>query len=357
MEKKYQVFISSTYTDLLVERSEVMQALLELDCIPVGMELFPAADEDQWSLIKRLIDDCDYYILIIGGRYGSLHPIEGLSYTQMEYEYAIKQNIPTISFIHKNPDKIESGKTDQDPSLKAKLEQFKNSAQLKLCKHWETSTDLGGIVSRSLIKLIKDKPRPGWVKSTFVPDEDTNFTMLELRKQIDNLNKQLEAFHNEENLKTGDLAQGDDSFFIPYKLSVWDYRNIKETKGEIQTTWNDLFSILSPSMVHEIDEDEIRNIINENLINKLHPEHQRKMFGRVEIIINDDVYQTIKIQLRALGLIEQSNRKRSIKDTASYWTLTPKGDSLMIQLRAIKKDSNAVSIISPEKELINSSTL
>ena len=85
MNKKYQVFVSSTFMDLIDERQEVMQALLELDCIPVGMELFPAADEDQWTLIKGLINDCDYYVLIIGGRYGSLGP-SGKSDTQMEYE-------------------------------------------------------------------------------------------------------------------------------------------------------------------------------------------------------------------------------------------------------------------------------
>jgi hypothetical protein len=57
--------------DLLEERKEVIQALLELDCIPVGMELFPASDDDQWSFIKSVIDDCDYYVLILAGRYGS----------------------------------------------------------------------------------------------------------------------------------------------------------------------------------------------------------------------------------------------------------------------------------------------
>ena len=96
-DKRYQVFVSSTYDDLQDERKEVMQALLELDCIPAGMELFPASSEDQWSLIKRVIDDCDYYILIIGGRYGSVGP-EGISYTQMEFEYALKTGKPIISF-------------------------------------------------------------------------------------------------------------------------------------------------------------------------------------------------------------------------------------------------------------------
>ena len=90
MDKRYQVFVSSTYEDLNAERQEVMQALLELDCMPAGMELFPAANDDQWTLIKRVIDDCDYYIVIIGGRYGSIGP-EGISYTQMEYAYAVSQ--------------------------------------------------------------------------------------------------------------------------------------------------------------------------------------------------------------------------------------------------------------------------
>jgi len=87
MEKRYQVFVSSTYEDLQPERQEVMHVLLELDCIPAGMELFPAANEDQWTLIKEVIDDCDYYIVIIGGRYGSVGT-DGISYTEMEYRYA-----------------------------------------------------------------------------------------------------------------------------------------------------------------------------------------------------------------------------------------------------------------------------
>ena len=112
--KRYSVFVSSTYEDLIDERKEVIQALLELDCIPIGMEMFPATDDEQWKLIKELIDDCDYYILIVGGRYGSLSK-DGISYTQMEYQYAVSIGVPVISFLPKFPDKIISGKTDKNP--------------------------------------------------------------------------------------------------------------------------------------------------------------------------------------------------------------------------------------------------
>lgn len=61
--------------------------LLEADAIPAGMELFPATDDDQWTLIKRVIDASDYYIVIFGGRYGSIGS-DGISYTEMEFRYA-----------------------------------------------------------------------------------------------------------------------------------------------------------------------------------------------------------------------------------------------------------------------------
>ena len=95
MEPKYQVFVSSTYKDLREHRQRVMFTLLEMNCIPAGMELFPAADESQWKIIQRVIDECDYYLLILGGRYGSIVPDSivpnagGMSYTEMEYRYAL----------------------------------------------------------------------------------------------------------------------------------------------------------------------------------------------------------------------------------------------------------------------------
>lgn len=94
-DKRYQVFVSSTYDDLQDERKEVMQALLELDCIPAGMELFPASSEDQWSLIKRVIDDCDYYILIIGGRMEVL-VLMGLATLKWNLNMLLKQGSPSF---------------------------------------------------------------------------------------------------------------------------------------------------------------------------------------------------------------------------------------------------------------------
>jgi hypothetical protein len=90
MDKRYQVFVSSTFTDLQEERSNVIQSLMEMDCIPAGMETFPYIDEKQWDFIKKIIDDSDYYLLIIEGRYGTVAN-DGLSFTEKEFDYAISK--------------------------------------------------------------------------------------------------------------------------------------------------------------------------------------------------------------------------------------------------------------------------
>lgn len=59
MEKRYQVFISSTYSDLQDERSRIMRTIMSMGCFPAGMEFFPAVDEEQLEFIKKVIDDCD----------------------------------------------------------------------------------------------------------------------------------------------------------------------------------------------------------------------------------------------------------------------------------------------------------
>src|SRR5262245_35648967 len=161
--KRYQVFISSTFQDLQEESQQVLQALLELDCIPSGMELFPAANEDQWTLIKRVIDDCDYYVVIVAGRYGSVAP-DGMSYTEKEYCYAAERNKPIIAFLHEHPEDIPSKKCEKNPESKQKLLAFRELCKQRMCKTWSSATDLGGKVSRSLIHLIKNNPAVGWVR-------------------------------------------------------------------------------------------------------------------------------------------------------------------------------------------------
>lgn len=326
--KRYQVFVSSTYQDLVEERKEVIQALLELDCIPVGMELFPATDDDQWTLIKELIEDCDYYILIVGGRYGSLNS-DGISYTQMEYEYANKIQIPTISFLNKSPDEIPVSKTDKNASKQKKLEEFRELASKKMVKFWTTPEDLGSVVSRSLIKLIKTKPRIGWVKADKISSEDANIEIIKLKQQIQDLEKELNA---QTDFNQEDLSKGEDLYDIKYGYKTSRYSTVET--DNVSVSWNNLFAKTCTILMDEAEENDYKIHLNK-YIHFLVKDKEPKQIEN-QIIL--DQFHSVLIQFKALGLIEKSIKKRPIKDNNTYWKLTSKGDNLITQLRAIKKE-------------------
>ena len=66
LRKRFQVFVSSTYSDLIEERQAAVEAILVAGHIPAGMELFTSGDESQMEVIKQWIDESDVYLLILG---------------------------------------------------------------------------------------------------------------------------------------------------------------------------------------------------------------------------------------------------------------------------------------------------
>ncbi len=260
MEKRFQVFVSSTYDDLQKERQEVMHALLELDCIPSGMELFPAANESQWSLIKRVIDDCDYYILIIGGRYGSVGP-EGVSYTEMEYRYAISIGKPTIAFLHADPGEITANKSESSTEGKEKLQAFRETVQQKLCKFWSTPADLGSVVSRSLVQLMKTTPAVGWVRGDELPDREATLELLRLRTEVEDLRSELQRVRTTAPKGTEDLAQANELHMLRYSFQARDRETYQTTgwTGTFQAKWNDIFAAIAPLMINEVSDTALKD--------------------------------------------------------------------------------------------------
>lgn len=341
MEKIYQVFVSSTFEDLQEERKEVMQALLELDCMPAGMELFPASNDDQWTLIKRVIDTCDYYLLIIGGRYGSVNE-KGISYTQMEFEYAQEIGKPIISFLPQNPETIPAGKSEKDSEKQQKLEAFKNLAKRKLVKYWENPEQLGSIVSRSMIKLIKDFPAEGWVKANGAVDETSVKEIARLQKENAELVQRLNEISTEAPKGTEVFAQGNDQVEIKFYFTAEEKRCYQSYSCEDEEfyTWNELFACVAPQMI-----DECTDGVFEISLSKYIQDHsnwkEKSEFSKLEnaqdFEISRESFNMIKVQFRALGLITSGEKKRSTSDKQTYWKLTPYGDYVMTQLLAIRQ--------------------
>lgn len=330
MDKRYQVFVSSTYADLKEERQHVIQALMEMDCIPAGMELFPAADEEQWEFIKKVVDDCDYYLIIIGGRYGSITD-DGISYTEKEFDYAVECGLKVVALIHGAPEDIPFGKSEQNPDLRIKLLSFKDKVMHgRLVKFWKAAAELPGLVALSMTKTIKMYPAVGWVRASHVANENILQEINELRKQNSELQKSLGEKNMQKGAVVENIADIDSVFTVHGEYKV--YRSGYSTSHltfERKVSWRKLFSLISPYLIEHPNDLSVKHKLAEALL---------EMEGKSgsSITINDQEFKTITIQLKAYGLINTRYTETTKGGMALFWFLTERGEQLMIESRVVR---------------------
>jgi hypothetical protein len=222
----------------------------------------------------------------------------------------------------------------------------------RLVKFWEKSEELQTLAVYGLNHAIKNYPAIGFVRANLVPDESSVSEILKLRNRVTELETQIMSISSNAPTGSEELAQGDDLFEIRYTCtistpkSIWnsplyDDDTIKYNSS-FELSWNSIFSTIAPFMVNEAIEYSLRDRIDDLISDSCYNEISKtKKFSNKEISnfrINDQDFQTIKIQLKSLGLIAKSTKNRSVKDTDTYWTLTLYGDNVMTRLIAIKKE-------------------
>jgi hypothetical protein len=172
VQKRYQVFISSTRKDLEEERRTLTDALLMNDFIPVGMEHFPASPDKAWPIIKRFIDECDFYVLVIAGMYGSINPANKLSYTESEYLYAAQAKKPLYAFIHKDIRTLPAGNVEPSASRRRKLAEFTARVEANVVRaSWNAPDNLATKVTAALNRAAWESSAVGWVRADSIPEQ------------------------------------------------------------------------------------------------------------------------------------------------------------------------------------------
>lgn len=168
MSKRYQIFISSTKKDLEEERLDVALNLLKAGFIPIGMEQFPADPGGAWTLIQKYIDECDYYVLIVAAKYGSVLP-NGVSYTENEYDYAVSKGKPVFAFLHGDVASLPATKHESSLARKKKLEKFKGKLGKHHLEFWTSKSELTLKVVQSLNQGVITYPATGWIRGDAIP--------------------------------------------------------------------------------------------------------------------------------------------------------------------------------------------
>lgn len=173
MKRKLQVFISSTYSDLIEERQAAVAAILKSGHIPAGMELFTAGDKSQKKTIERWIDESDVFMLILGGRYGSIEPTTGLSYTELEYDYAVSRGKPTFAVVIADS-ALEARAKAKAGSIETtnqkKLTEFRAKVLTNISSFFSDPKDIKLCVHESLSDYSASPDLKGWLAAEEVPD-------------------------------------------------------------------------------------------------------------------------------------------------------------------------------------------
>jgi len=197
LKKKLQVFISSTYEYLKLDRQAAVSAILKAGHIPAGMELFTSGDKSQMDTIRRWIDESDIYMLILGGRYGSVEPATEVSYTELEYDYALEQEKPLFAVVI-NEDALKARVQEHGTSLMEKensklLGMFREKVLSNISSFFSDDKDIKLCVYESFSDFSINRELKGWVSSDEIVNSQSLLDEItRLNQENDTLKQKLE---------------------------------------------------------------------------------------------------------------------------------------------------------------------
>lgn len=334
-DKRYQVFVSSTYSDLQSERRLLTQILPVLGCLPCGLELNPSG-VSAWAAIKKLIDESDYYVLLVGSRYGSLSP-SGVSYTHMEYVYAATKQKPILVLMHEAPETRAIELQEKTPEGRLKLRDFRLLLQRGLTAGWTDERSLEMALRQHIPQLIQSRPMPGWVRANQVSNPQLERENQALKQRLAELEQERDLWLGKgEGLATS-MAQGQDLFEVAYRCKAYAAGNCEEVSVRSQLAWNVLFLSFAPYMSQPQHEDFIAAKLAERVQEVALKDVQAtrpKTHAVTDITLAPLCFNTIKLQFRTLGLIRRVPRP---EDARVWWQLTTAGEKHMTALMAVRK--------------------
>ncbi len=323
MKLKYQIFISSTYEDLKEAREQLIKCVLEMGHIPVGMEMFSAANDEQWKVIQKQIDECDYYIVILAHRYGSMD--KNVSYTEKEYDYAMQKGLPILGFILDESVKWDYKLVEDDETKKEKLNLFKAKVKSKMVSFWKNIDDLYGKAAIAINKAINTYERPGYIRGNELAGKEVFNEVARLssensalRLNLDEARKLIESNKLQEENELINVLKSS-SRRIPYKKTSispeWEYNNLSLLE---------IFESIGKYLIVESAESQLKNAIC------------LTASGETDYkVVASNRFAEWMADLYALDLVEPSTRKHKVDDLNKYWTLTIQGREIINKFKKL----------------------
>jgi len=351
-DKRYQVFISATYMDLREERGMLLQTLPSLGCLPSTFEAHTQSLSTMVN-IRRRIDECDYYLFIVGSRYGSLMP-SGVSYTHMEYVYAATKQKPMFVLMHESPETRPTEFQEQSIEGKLKFNDFRKVLQRERDNivYWRDVKDLSHALHNAIPALIRKYPTVGWSRvikgaSTGATSTVSNSALEKECEALKRRVKELEA-EKEKWLSAGvnspeTLAKGEDLFDIQYKCKAYAGGNCQDVFGKTRLSWNELLVSFGSNLLQAQTEEFMAAKLNERLQKNALAEIQSeypKTHAVVDVQITPATFNAIKMQFRVLGYIQRVSRENDLKQ---WWQMTAIGERMLASIMSVRRTASRLA--------------
>ena len=306
LDKRYQVFISTSGCDMQPERMVLSQTLIGMGFFSWGLEQRTPLST---TFARRQIDDCDYVVFILGSQYGE-QSVSGVGYMHLEYIYAVTKQKPIIVFMHEDPDSRDPSLHDATPELRVKFQEFRKLLQQEVDQifTYRTMRDLELAVRLNMSQMLERYPVLGWVRP-----QNTQV----LHDQIENLKAKIVQFETASGAREVDpflnvqKVSMYENFTFEYRIHAYQDGNFKELKINRTMSWAQLLNVLGSTFENPTPEDFFSKTMNEYL-NSTGLEDARKEMPRAHAVaraqMNIRALHTIKIQMRENDWIVPAGR-------------------------------------------------
>lgn len=324
LDKRYQVFISTSGSDMQPERIVLAQTLVGMGFFSWGLENRTAIST---TFARRQIDHCDYVVILLGSQYGE-QSVSGVGYMHLEYIYAVTKQKPIIVFMHEDPDSRDQSLHDEKLELRKKFQEFRKQLQQEVDQifTYKTMRELELVVRLNMSQILERYPVVGWVRP-----QNTQV----LHDEIEQLKAKVAQLEAQTNTKGADpflalpKVSMHEDFIFEYRMHAYQDGNLKELNVQRKMSWAQLLSMLGPTFKQPTPEDyfsrRINEFLNETGLNDAHREMPRAhAVARAQINIR--ALHDIKMQMRQNDWIVQTGRDEHQR---MLWQITARARKLL----------------------------
>jgi hypothetical protein len=247
-----------------------------------------------------------------------------------------------IALLHAKPDEIPFGKSETNPGLRARLTAFREKvAANRLVKMWNNAEELPGLVALSLNNAIKNYPAVGWIRADRAANETLLGELNEVRKDADQLRKALTEYQAGDAMPISNLAGLDETYRF-YGTHV-PGRPGTGINWSVEISWRDVFALIGPYLQKYPNDESVHSVLAKALSHRVSP-------GATYAMMDDQLSQTVRIQVTALGLVKTNFSKTTAGGMALFWSLTKAGERLLLETRTVRAKARASDVQLTDEE-------